>query len=192
MAKVSWKDRLPKDKVIARTVPLPWKKRNLNDYGPVTRWGPTPDGDVTPYGDWRNPEADDLAESIGKYLKAQGIIVHLYQAFSSDSCYLKFDWGALNGLRVADHGSKYSYRYNVRLDESFPHVYETEGEYGATAYIASGHPDSIAQLVARIVQDKEDAESMWGAHAIRMAQEERVAKSNAGSTKTFWHHARRL
>lgn len=57
-----------------------------------------------------------IADYVCKRL-AGSMIVHRYDAYSTNSVYLKFDYGAANSLRIADHpGKKYlSYRYNIIL-----------------------------------------------------------------------------
>lgn len=47
--------------------------------------------------------------------REENIIVHRYDAITSDSIYLKFDWGVAHSLRISDHKGieKYHYRFNL-------------------------------------------------------------------------------
>jgi hypothetical protein len=51
-------------------------------------------------------------------MKGQGVIVQRYDALSTLSIYLKFDYGIANTLRISDHRGKdkLSYKYNIRTD----------------------------------------------------------------------------
>ena len=51
-------------------------------------------------------------------MKKRGVIVHRYDAYTTNSVYLKFDYGAAYSLRISDHrGKKHlKYRYNIELD----------------------------------------------------------------------------
>lgn len=57
---------------------------------------------------------DDIASAVIDKLRGK-VIIHRYDAYSSDSIYLKFDYGVANSLRISDHdGKKYlKYRYNI-------------------------------------------------------------------------------
>lgn len=60
----------------------------------------------------------DIAKILISKLKDMGIIVHRYNAYSTNSIYLKLDFGVCCGIRIADHPGKkkYSYRFNVIKD----------------------------------------------------------------------------
>ncbi|MFZ7947240.1 MULTISPECIES: hypothetical protein [Bacillaceae] len=48
-------------------------------------------------------------------LKKKGIIIQRYDSYSTNSIYLKLDYGVSNSIRISDHkGKKHlSYRYNI-------------------------------------------------------------------------------
>ena len=56
-----------------------------------------------------------LAKILIKNLIQLGFIVHRYNAISTNSIYLKLDYGVCCGIRIADHNGKkkYHYRFNV-------------------------------------------------------------------------------
>ena len=57
---------------------------------------------------------DDVAAAVIKRLSGK-VVIHRLDAYSTNSIYLKFDYGVVNSLRISDHeGKKYlSYRYNI-------------------------------------------------------------------------------
>lgn len=56
-----------------------------------------------------------LAETIIKQLKKKGFVLQLYEATSTNSIYLKLDYGVCNSIRISDHPGKshLKYRYNI-------------------------------------------------------------------------------
>lgn len=59
-----------------------------------------------------------IAKILVKELIKLGFIVHRYNAYSTNSIYLKLDFGVCCGIRIADHNGKkkYHYRFNVIKD----------------------------------------------------------------------------
>lgn len=57
---------------------------------------------------------DKVASAVIEKLRGK-VIIHRYDAYSTNSVYLKFDYGVANSLRISDHpGKKYlKYRYNI-------------------------------------------------------------------------------
>ena len=69
---------------------------------------------------------NDIANDIIKTLKSIGFVIQRYDAYSTNSIYLKLDYGVCNSIRISDHtGKKYlKYRYNVIL---FPQLTDCLG-----------------------------------------------------------------
>lgn len=63
----------------------------------------------------------DLAAYVCDRLAGK-VLIHRYDAYSTTSVYLKFDYGVANSLRIADHtGKKHlAYRFNIILDLAEP------------------------------------------------------------------------
>lgn len=57
----------------------------------------------------------DVAKILIERLLDSGFTVHRYDSYSTNSIYLKLDFGVACGIRIADHlgKKKYSYRFNV-------------------------------------------------------------------------------
>lgn len=53
-----------------------------------------------------------------KALEQKGFILHWYKAITTDSCYIKLDFGVANSIRVSNHRGKekYHYRFNLMLN----------------------------------------------------------------------------
>lgn len=56
----------------------------------------------------------EVAEYVCRQLEGK-MVIHRYDAYSTNSIYLKFDYGVANSLRISDHpGKKHlAYRYNI-------------------------------------------------------------------------------
>ena len=61
-----------------------------------------------------------IAKVLIEELLKLGFVVHRYNAVTTNSIYLKLDFGVCCGIRIADHNGKkkYHYRFNVIKDYS--------------------------------------------------------------------------
>lgn len=60
---------------------------------------------------------NDIAEAVIQKLQGK-VIIHRYDAYSTNSIYLKFDYGVANSLRISDHDGKRHLRYRYNILES--------------------------------------------------------------------------
>lgn len=62
-----------------------------------------------------NPGIQEKADEIVDILKGKGFVIQRYDSYSTDSVYLKLDYGVCNSIRISDHeGKKHlCYRYNL-------------------------------------------------------------------------------
>lgn len=60
----------------------------------------------------------DIEKRIVDCLSNLNIAIHVYHSFSTDSTYIKLDYGALNSIRISNHDgkAKYNYKYNIGTD----------------------------------------------------------------------------
>ena len=82
-----------------------------------------------------------LADRLAARLLRMGITVHRYDAYSTESIYLKLDYGVCNSIRISGHpGKEYlKYRYNIgpsiqkRRNEmdGFPRYYYPDRDWQA-------------------------------------------------------------
>lgn len=57
-----------------------------------------------------------IVDTLIKHLKDEGIHLQYYKSLTSNSHYLKLDYGVLKTIRISDHQSKkhLKYRYNIQ------------------------------------------------------------------------------
>ena len=51
-------------------------------------------------------EINSLADYIANRLISEGFIVQRYNAYTTNSIYLKLDYGVCNSIRISDHPGK--------------------------------------------------------------------------------------
>lgn len=93
----------------------------------------------------------ELAKYVSERLLDKGFIVQRYDAYSTDSIYLKLDYGAANSIRISNHpGKKHlRYRYNITLDGQTEDVMDT--------YIRHYYkPDDVDSMLETIVEKKKE------------------------------------
>lgn len=128
-------------------------------------------------------ELDNLADSIAKRLIAEGFIVQRYNAYTTNSIYLKLDYGVCNSIRISDHpGKKYlKYRYNIG---SFVKEYREEKDNYDRYYYRI---DKAENMIKRIIKDRDFKKSRYGERGYR-ALMQKSKRENAG-TSGFWSKA---
>ena len=112
-----------------------------------------------------NPK--ELADYLCKRLIAEGFTVQRYDAYKTDSIYLKLDFGVCNSIRISDHPGK---RY---LKRGFPRLYFCQ--------------DQVDALIEQVLRDRKSKLAKYGADRYRRyAEENRVENSQK---KGFWRQA---
>ena len=54
----------------------------------------------------KNDEGQNLTEVLQEALLEAGIVIQRYDAYSTDSVYLKLDYGVCNSIRISNHNGK--------------------------------------------------------------------------------------
>ena len=135
----------------------------------------------------RNKELTNLADMLIKQLKAEGFHILRYDAYSTNSIYLKLDYGMCNSIRIAGHPGKQhlSYRYNIgdyiqkyeKIIREFPMEF-----YPATEADA---------LIKAIKKNRADKLQKYGRDNYDyFMQKNRL--ENADNEKGFWAKARAI
>lgn len=103
-------------------------------------------------------DLENLADSIVKRLIAEGFIIQRYNAYTTNSIYLKLDYGVCNSIRISDHpGKKYlKYRYNIG---SFIKEFRMEKDKFDRFYYQS---DKSANMIKKIIKDREAKKTKYG------------------------------
>jgi Glu-tRNA(Gln) amidotransferase subunit E-like FAD-binding protein len=125
-----------------------------------------------------------LAEQIVAAAKDNGFIVQRYDAYSTQSVYLKLDYGVCNSIRISNHtGKKHlSYRFNLLTD--IKQSYTVYGEYPRKFYTT----DDIQKMIDDIINHRETKIEKYGQAAYdRLMKKNR--QENEGS-RGFWKQAK--
>lgn len=100
-----------------------------------------------------------IAKDISSKLKELGFIVHRYDAYSTNSIYLKLDYGLCCGIRISDHNGKkrYHYRFNVYKDYEGDKIIERDN---LISYFYTF--DEIPQLIEKVQEEKQTKIKKYG------------------------------
>ena len=128
-------------------------------------------------------ELYNLADSIAKRLIAEGVIVQRYDAYTTNSIYLKLDYGVCNSIRISDHpGKKHlKYRYNIG---SFVKKYRKKKDRFDRFYYRS---DDSKNMIKKIIEDRKSKKLRYGESGYRRLMEK--SKSENAGTLGFWSKA---
>ena len=126
-----------------------------------------------------------LANTLIKRLKAEGFHLLRYDAYSTDSIYIKIDFGMCNSIRIASHpGKKHlSYRYNIgdyiqkyeKIIQEFPMEFYPVTEADA--------------LIEAIKKNRADKLQKYGQDSYDYFMQKNRTE-NAENEKGFWAKAR--
>ena len=129
----------------------------------------------------------ELADTLARRFMAEGFTVHRYDAYSTDSVYLKLDYGLGNSIRISDHrGYKHlKYRFNIGT-----WVRRRRDEYDG-GYARSYYPvEDVESLVADVLRNRHQRRQSLG----RRGYERKVSELRGRSRhirKGFWSHCHR-
>lgn len=127
-----------------------------------------------------------VADILCRRLLSAGFIVHRYDAYSTNSIYLKLDCGVCNSIRISDHTGKgyLKYRFDIGIDirkkqktqDTFPRYYYPISESNA--------------LIEQILRDRAEKQKKYRKSNYQnyIKKNEQQHKKDAG----FWSQARRV
>lgn len=112
----------------------------------------------------------------------RGFVVQRYDAYSTNSCYLKIDYGICNSIRISDHSgkAKYDFRYNVLMDIS--ERYTEQNQF----YSEFFPPEMISELITSIENNRLKKQEMYG---INYGYEMEKARTKNQGKRGFWKQA---
>ena len=118
---------------------------------------------------------DKIAKDISNKLKELGFIIHRYDARTTNSIYLKIDFGLCCGIRISDHNGikKYHYRFNVFKDYKGDKVILRDN---LISYFYTFN--DIPELIEDIKKEKEDKLKKYGFDSYKKYME-KESKTNA-------------
>ena len=113
------------------------------------------------------------------------VIIHRYDAFTTNSIYLKFDYGIANSLRISDHnGKRYlKYRYNILTTQKSK---RTETDHGFERIYYS--PDMVSAVCRDILNAKKAKQTRYRDYNRLVQQKANEVFQERG----FWTQAREV
>jgi hypothetical protein len=130
-----------------------------------------------------NKELISIADNIVQVLKSNGFVIHRYDAHSTNSIYLKLDYGVCNSIRISDHsGKKYlKYRYNVIWNGDEKQEQDTYERF----YF---NQKSLDKMINKIISDRNQKIERYG----QLGYDYFMKKNNEDNhnKKGFWKQAK--
>lgn len=129
---------------------------------------------------------DAVCERVIKRLRGK-VVIHRYDSFSTNSIYLKFDYGVANSLRISDHNGKYHlrYRYNILTEFDKMPCKITQNRDGLAMVFYGTH--MVNACCEDILKEKRDRQERYRDYD-SLVEEAKVKA--AQPQKGFWSGAR--
>ena len=127
---------------------------------------------------------DEVASAVIEKLRGK-VIIHRYDAYGTNSVYLKFDYGIANSLRISDHpGKRYlKYRYNIITTQKSKKSKRDCG-YERIFY----GPEMVNAVCRDILAEKEEKEKRYRDYYGLVEQK----KAQIFHEKGFWQQAKEI
>ena len=123
--------------------------------------------------------AKDVAKLLQNELISNGFTVHRYNAYSTDSIYLKVDDDLCKSIRISDHTGKGHLRYTYNLLSTVTEFYSEEDK-GVTRYY---YPYSDwLRVLKSVMAVREDLQTIYSKYWYY----KEVKRLIASSKKGFW------
>ena len=128
-------------------------------------------------------ELENLADSVAERLIEEGFIVQRYDAYTTDSIYLKLDYGVCNSIRVSSHAGKKHLKYRYNIGPFIDEFKEVKDKYDRFYYPV----DRMGDMISKIVEDRELKLSRYGceSYAGYMLKNKRDKSGSPG----FWRES---
>ena len=115
--------------------------------------------------------------------KCPDIIIHYYHSYTSNSIYLKLDYGAASSIRISDHDKSdngYNYKYELRIDKSLS-WHRFEDNIYKIMYPAT----QVEQLASKIAKEREKKMNVKG-EGYKNELNKRKNYMNSDKSKRFY------
>jgi len=104
-----------------------------------------------------------VIDAVLEHAVKNDIIVHQYKAKTSNSVYLKFDFGVLNTLRVSDHKGKRKYPYKYELSSHRSETVSVKKFYkGNEFYVYKMCFDDLDLFLDILVEERNEKLAKFG------------------------------
>lgn len=127
---------------------------------------------------------DEIAAYVIDQLRGE-VIIHRYDAYTTNSIYLKFDYGAANSLRISDHrGKKHlAYRFNINVDIDKPFSQKNR------SYLQEFFPPTMVNnVIKKILENKAERQKRYKDYDEVVES----CKEKAMHERGFWTQAREV
>lgn len=134
-----------------------------------------------------NKEIHALAEQIINKLYGK-VIIHRYDAYSTNSIYLKFDYGVANSLRISDHPGKQHlrYRFNLMTEQDSKTCYTVINDGYPMCFYP---PTELGRLITDILSAKQEKINYYTSYD---AVVHKAKQDSQHATKGFWVGAQEI
>ena len=128
-------------------------------------------------------ELENLADSIANRLAGEGFIVQRYDAKTTDSIYLKLDYGVCNSIRISSHAGKKRLKYRYNIGPFIDGFHVVRDKYERFYY----PEDEMEAMITQIIEDRELKLSLYGceSYAGYMLKN----KNDKAGSPGFWREA---
>lgn len=130
---------------------------------------------------------NEAAKYIQDILLEQGFVIHRYDAYSTNSIYLKLDYGACHSIRISDHkGKEYlSYKYNIIKNCSS--LGWRKDKNGKWRFTCSTNKLQIDNLIKIILSDRLQIKAFYDYDKVIYAYKQKI-----DNQKGFWEKAKEV
>ena len=127
-------------------------------------------------------DAKYVAKLLQNELISNGFTVHRYNAYSTDSIYLKVDGGLCKSIRISDHTGKGHLRYTYNLLSTVKEFYSEE-DNGVVRYY---YPyNNWLRVLKSVMAVREDLQTRYS----KSWYDKEVKRLISSSKKGFWSGA---
>jgi hypothetical protein len=129
----------------------------------------------------------ETADRLVKMLSNEGFTIQRYDAYGTNSVYLKLDYGVCNSIRISDHrGKKHlKYMYNVLTTHKGEPYRDNDG-FMRYYYKANGY--QLGMLMSKICDSRRQKITRFGRTGY-MLQMETARAENENNYRGFWSQA---
>lgn len=138
----------------------------------------------------KNQDMLKIADLIVKELKSAGFIIQRLDAVTTNSIYLKLDYGVCHSLRISDHPGKnhLHYRYNLMTTHFHTSVKRERTSKGDRNYYPMNH---IKTMIDEIIQAREAKVAENGLRLYRSLMNMN-RNQNLNNEQGFWQSCREV
>ncbi|MBQ0836082.1 hypothetical protein KBP51_06320 [Lactiplantibacillus pentosus] len=133
---------------------------------------------------------DWTANTLVNFFHSRGIKVMRYNAFSTNSVYLKLDYGLLYSVRISDHRGKQHLQYRFNATDGYHGPGTAPTKWGWKREYYSLDSAELNQMCRSIIKLRAQTIEKLGPFGYQRAMEWRKRRNQ--NTKGFWQSAQDL